>query len=55
MISNGTAGTAQAISGTGNLTGVACWGTTSCVAVGTDGGGNNGVVVPINNGVAGHA
>ena len=33
VISNGTAGTAQAISGTGNLTGVACWGTTSCVAV----------------------
>jgi hypothetical protein len=53
VISNGTAGTAQAIPGTGDLTGVACWGTTSCVAVGSDSGGSNGIVVPINNGVAG--
>ncbi len=55
VISNGTAGAAQAISNVGDLTGVACWGTTSCVAVGTSNSGvNSGVVVPIDNGVVGN-
>jgi hypothetical protein len=54
VVKSGTAGAAQAIANTGDLLGVACWGSSSCVAVGTSANTNNGVVVPINNGVAGN-
>jgi hypothetical protein len=44
-----TTGTAQSVSGTQNLNGVACYTSAACVAVG-DNGATSGEVVPISNG-----
>jgi hypothetical protein len=54
-IANGTAGTAQVVSGGAILSGVACPSATICYAVGNNSAGTEGVVVPVTNGTAGTA
>jgi hypothetical protein len=53
-ITNGVPGPAQTVSGVSFLIGVACTGTSGCVAVGShyseSGSSSTGVIVPINNG-----